>query len=174
MLISSNCPAQEKLRDLNVSAIQCQRIAEHVSPRMVERDPAKFIDSCIRWQGIVATNSDADVDGIKAWVEPVAGRFAYMGSTRLEIGYAGMSGTDMSAGWGTTYPFDYLCTSIAFEIRPQDPVSFTGKILGVTEMPDPGHNGRMVKRVLIAITEIRKLENQAHFRLPEIRSDPLH
>ncbi len=166
--------SQDKLQEFNVSAIQCQRIAEHVSPRTVEKNPSKFIDSCIQWQGIVATIADADNDGIKAWVIPVAGRFAYVGSTRLDIGYAGKSGTDVSARWGTTYPFDYLCTHIAFEIRQGDPVSFTGKILGVTERPDAGHTGQMIRRVLVAITEIRKLDKRTSFRLPEIRSDPLH
>ena len=43
--------SQDELQQLNVSGIQCQRIAKDITPRMVERDMDKYVETCVQWVG---------------------------------------------------------------------------------------------------------------------------
>lgn len=171
LLVSNIGFGQEKLQEFNVSGVQCQHVAERVSRWLVEKEASKYIDSCVQWSGVVATIADADVDGIKVWVVPVEGRFAYCGTTRLTISFYGTTGTDMLSSFATFPPFEYLCTHRTADIQRGAAVSFVGKILGVSKRPDPDHHGQALERILIGITEIHKLDHGAEVKSPRWPAD---
>jgi len=164
ILACSIMAAQEKLSEFSVSGIECRKIAGSVTPRMVEKSPNAYVDTCVQWQGIVNTVAEADVDGVKAWVKRVEGKWEYTGSTRLTISFIGSSAADMYSSFAASSSFEYLCNHIAPNVRRGTRVSFTGKILGVTEKPDPQHDGRTIRMVLIGITEIHALEQDSTVR----------
>ena len=99
---------QRELQSFNVSGIQCQNIARRVHPRDVQSDAKRYIDSCVQWKGVVSSIIDADIDGTKAWVIPVEGRFAYCGGTLLKISFYGATGTDALSSYRTFLDCDFL------------------------------------------------------------------
>jgi hypothetical protein len=133
---------------------------------MVEKDGNKYVDSCVGWEGVVNTIADADLEGTKACVIPIEGRFAYCGSTRLTIRFYGATGTDLGSSYMAVPQFDYLCTGRTEGIRSGDAVSFVGKVLGLSRRPDLNHLRRVVEKVLIGITEIHRIDRQAGVSLP--------
>ena len=157
---------QGELQSLNVSGVQCQHIAKRVRPWDVETDAKRYVDSCVHWNGIVGTIIDADVDETKAWVIPIEGKFAYCGSPLLTISFHGATGTDMLSSYQTFLPCDFLCAHYPSGIQRGDPVSFTGKILGVSRKADPTQKTRSIERVLIGITEIHKIDWEREVQLP--------
>jgi len=46
---------------LNVSGVECRHIAKNVTARMVEKDPKRYVDSCVQWNGVVVQAVEADV-----------------------------------------------------------------------------------------------------------------
>ena len=166
LCFSSSLFAQNAEQLLNVSGVQCQHVARTVTRQMVERDPKRYIDSCIQWNGVITKVVEADMEGTKVWVIPVEGMFAFCGSTLLMIDLYGMGGSDSHLGSSVGMPFDYLAHDQGSVIQRGDAVSFLGKILGVSKKTHPVHGGPPIERVLIAITEIHKIERDKPFRLP--------
>ena len=159
---------REGLQDLNVSGIQCGYIAENVTPRMVERDVSKYIDTCVQWVGRVARIAEADPtfsEG-KAWVIPIKGRFAYVGSTILKIDLAPSGNIEEYSNYRSLDLCDCLYSHGNLDIRSGDFVSFTGRILGISKKPDPVHRGSSIERALIGITEIHKLRSNIPLKTP--------
>jgi hypothetical protein len=154
---------QEGLRDFNVSGIECRHIAKNVTPRMVGKDVDKYVDTCVQWDGRVARIADADpnVPGMKAWVVPIEGKFAYLGSTLLNIDLAPSGRVEEDPHYGSLGQCDFLYSLGYSDIRTGDLVSFTGRILGISKKPDPAHGGSSVTRALIGIIEIHKLQREA-------------
>jgi hypothetical protein len=163
VLVWGTVGKQEGLQDFNVSAIQCRYIATNVTPRMVEKDVNKYIDTCVQWQGRVSRVAEADpnVPGMKAWVVPIEGRFAYFGSTILKIDLAPSGKIEEYLNYRSLNLCDYLYSHGDLDIRTGDFVSFTGRILGISKKPDPAHKGSSIKRALIGITEIHKLRKES-------------
>jgi hypothetical protein len=154
---------QEGLQDLNVSGIQCRYIAENVTPRMVEREVSKYIDTCVQWVGRVARIADADPNFSegRVWLVPIEGRFAYLGSTILQIDLAPSGKVEEFSNYRSLYLCDYLYSHGDLDIQSGDFVSFTGRILGISKKPDLTHRGSSVERALIGITEIHKLRKES-------------
>ena len=159
---------QEGLQDFNVSGIQCRYIAKNVTPQMVERDVNKYVDTCIEWQGRVFRIAEADpnVPMEKAWVIPIEGKFAYLGSTILKIDLAPSGRIEKYSKYNSLNRCDFLYNNGDLDIRRGDFVSFTGRILGISKKPDPTHKGSSIERALIGITEIHKLLSNIPLKTP--------
>ena len=159
---------QEGLQDLNVSGIQCGHIAVNVTPRMVERDVSKFVDTCVQWVGRVAriAESDPNLSEGKAWVIPIEGRYAYLGYTLIKIDLAPSGKIEEYSDYRSLDRCDYLYSLGYSDIQTGDFVSFTGRILGISRKPDPAHKGFSIERTLIGITEIHKVLSNIPLKTP--------
>jgi hypothetical protein len=165
---------QEGLQNFNISGIECRHISAHVTPQMVEKQLAKYIDTCVQWEGRVASIAEADpnVPELKTWVIPIEGKFAYCGSTLLKID---LTGPGMNAGYLKDAPLgrcDYLYSHGFLDIRRGDIVSFTGRILGISRKPDPAHSGAFLERGLIGVTEIHRIGAEKRLSLENELTDP--
>jgi hypothetical protein len=150
--------SQDGLQQLNVSGIQCQRIAKDVTPRMVELDVDKYVETCVQWVGRVDGITDADYDDMKVWVKPIEGKFAYCGSTLLTI-HLWPSGKKEDPSTEPALPScDFLYSFSYSGIQRGDHISFTGKILGVSKTPSPTSKTRFIERALIGIIEMHKVQ----------------
>lgn len=156
-LLWASWNSQDDLQQLNVSGIQCQRIAKDVTPRMVERDVDKYVEACVQWAGKVVRITDADDDGMKVWVKPIEGKFAYCGFTILTIELS-PSGKREDPSTELALPLcDFLYSFDHSGINTGDYVSFTGEILGVSKTPSPTLKTQSIERALLGIIEIHKV-----------------
>lgn len=169
VLVGITGDKQEGLQDFNVSGIQCQYIAKNVTPRMVERDVNKYIDTCVQWDGRVARIADADpnVSEMRSWVIPIEGKFTYSGSTILQIDLAPSGKIEEYSNYRSLHLCDYLYSLGYSDIRSGDFVTFSGRILGISKKPDPARKGSSIERALIGITEIQKLRKETR-KLPSV------
>jgi hypothetical protein len=124
---------------------------------MVERDMDKYVETCVQWVGKVVRITDADDDGMKVWVKPIEGKFAYCGFTTLTIELS-ESGKRAEPSTEPALPScEFLFSFDHSGINAGDYVSFTGKILGVLKTPSPKLKTQSIERGLIGIIEMHKV-----------------
>ena len=164
ILIWGTGDKQEGRQDvINVSGIECRHIAKSVTPRMVEKNVNKYVDTCVQWNGRLAriTEADPNVPQMKAWVVPIEGNFSYCGSTILKIDLAPSGRIEEDSDYRSLDRCDFLYGLGYSDMQTGDLVSFTGRILGISKKPDPARSGSSVERALIGITEIHRLHTGA-------------